>query len=1130
MVADYQIPVINSKLQAPVLGPQVLHRPRLRPWLERAVTRRVTLVVAAAGYGKTTAVAELTELPDPVIWYTLSESDKDPLVFLAHIAEGIRRAVPGARGLYVNPPGGRASPSEHVAESVLARLANALEVGLSAPLILVLDDFHTASDDRKFAGVVSWLIQHLPQQVRFVICSRTRPRLPILPKLQASRRFLLIDEELLRFSNDEIAELMQSRGISLTDEEVQALAEQTEGWVLGLQLAEQLLSVGGTIDDFRAAHGRAGRHLFEYLAEEVLNKQPDPVRDVIVRTSVLKVLTPAAIEVVAGVEDGSAWLSLLEERNLFVLRLSPDSMRFHHLMSTFLRTRLRQDAAEWSRLNLLAGNYYRSISQLEPAFETFLSAGAYDLAAEVLVELLPALERLGRFSLALDWLGRLPETVRACYPQIQLVHARILQAVGRIHGAFDLYSRSAEAASAAGAQTVLSAALSGKATIFRDKGLADRAAELNRQALECLPPDDVASRAPLLILLAVTDSARGLMADAAANLEEALRLYEGAGDLEGQQNVWNNLAQVVFIRQARFADARHAAERAAALAKELEAPLLAAEAANTLGTVLFLTGEYQRARELLESSLATANETGAVPAAVDALVTLGHVLRYIGDSELEAAEQAYLDASARLAAFDPQHYLGIEAKIGLSAVYRSRGEYAAAVALSRQAVDSAERRGHQWLKLICMLEHAAALTMSGALELAEPVLTACWTGFEGYGDRYNLAGTALWRAVGAGDAGVEEGAACLDLVREGEYEALVRREWKVATPLLLRLLDRSEYQSRATSLLLGIGLSAVPAAIERLECAAAEAKPVLIRLLGEMGDERARRALKVQQANKALRALAEEALAKLSPQPAYTLHIELLGPFRATRDQEEVSEREWRGARSRVLLQYLAAHHGQLIPKERITEVLWPDLDEEAADNNFRFTLSALNKVLEPRRAEGATPYYIMRRGDAYGLAPRPHVRVDVEEFETLIREARSAARSSSADRVRSIGLYQRALDLYRDDFLPEQAYEDWSSLPRERLRELYFQASAALAELLLAARRYDEVVRVARGVLQRDSCREDAYRLLMRAHVARGDRTAAIRAYQHCVLSLEQEFGLQPLPETQQLYREIAAGRLTSP
>jgi DNA-binding SARP family transcriptional activator len=211
-----------------------------------------------------------------------------------------------------------------------------------------------------------------------------------------------------------------------------------------------------------------------------------------------------------------------------------------------------------------------------------------------------------------------------------------------------------------------------------------------------------------------------------------------------------------------------------------------------------------------------------------------------------------------------------------------------------------------------------------------------------------------------------------------------------------------------------------------------------------------------------------------------------------------------------------------LTPKERITYDLWPTLDTRRADRDFRVALNALLKALEPDRRPRAEPRYVQRQGSAYCLVDSL-LDVDADRFTYLINDG---ARTETSDPERAVAHYRAAVDLYQGDYLPDALYEDWASAERERLLTLYLSSASRLAELLLERRQDQEAITLAEAVLARDSCWEEAYRVLMRAHQRRGNRPQAIRAYQRCVRSLDGELGLEPMLETQRLYDQVRGGR----
>jgi two-component SAPR family response regulator len=236
------------------------------------------------------------------------------------------------------------------------------------------------------------------------------------------------------------------------------------------------------------------------------------------------------------------------------------------------------------------------------------------------------------------------------------------------------------------------------------------------------------------------------------------------------------------------------------------------------------------------------------------------------------------------------------------------------------------------------------------------------------------------------------------------------------------------------------------------------------------------------------------------------------------RHDGEIVGSEWGREKARTLCQYLITRRHVLTPKERIAFDLWPDLDGQRADRDFKVALNALLKALEPEREPRSESSFVQRRGTAYGVVPSLFT-VDAEEF---IQRINSGARVESSDPKAAITHYRNAVDLYNGDYIPEALYEDWASAERERLLTLFLSSASRLALLLLDYQEDQEAIALAEAVLNRDPCWEEAYRILMRAYESRGNRPQALRAYQRCVSALHDELGLGPMAETKLLYHEI--------
>jgi LuxR family transcriptional regulator, maltose regulon positive regulatory protein len=269
----------------------------------------------------------------------------------------------------------------------------------------------------------------------------------------------------------------------------------------------------------------------------------------------------------------------------------------------------------------------------------------------------------------------------------------------------------------------------------------------------------------------------------------------------------------------------------------------------------------------------------------------------------------------------------------------------------------------------------------------------------------------------------------------------------------------------------------------------------------------------------AVRSAAETALERLVYRPMYKLRVRTLGAFGVWRGDDEVRDRDWRSVKARQLLQLLLVERGRMLPRDMIMDTLWPGLETEAAANNLRVTLSRLTKAIEPQRPEGAPTYYVIQQGETYGFNNESDYQLDVADFSEAINKGRAAELANKPDEA--IGHYRRAISLYGGPFLPDCMYEDWSVVERERLNLLFNEASLRLGSLLLEHSPH-EAIGLAWQVLEYDQAQEDAYRLLMRAYANQGERSTALRLYQRCVAALQSELGVEPLPETVELYEEL--------
>ncbi|NTW02607.1 MAG: helix-turn-helix domain-containing protein, partial [Oscillochloris sp.] len=354
----------QTKLHPPRPRSDLLLRPRLVDPLYAALQHtRLVLISAPAGAGKTTLLATaLAELPRASAWVSLDPDDNDLARFLAVLLAALDQLAPGAGSAAGDLAQVLAARSISPDASIRQAVATLINVVLAAPPVpglLILDDLHVI-DEPAIHTALAYLIDQLPTHLSLAITTRHDPPLP-LARLRARRELLELRLPDLRFTTDEAANLLiEHLGLPLSADNIAALYRRTEGWAAGLSLLAASLAPLSTPEartQFLAHLAQTDRYIFDYLAEEVLNRQDPVTRTFLLETAILSELTPQACQGLTGFANAPAILDELYRRNLFLIQLRTDPAassdqafyRYHDLFRAFLLERLRREAPEWLR-------------------------------------------------------------------------------------------------------------------------------------------------------------------------------------------------------------------------------------------------------------------------------------------------------------------------------------------------------------------------------------------------------------------------------------------------------------------------------------------------------------------------------------------------------------------------------------------------------------------------------------------------------------------------------------------------------------------------------------------------------------------------------------------------------------
>ena len=409
-------------------------RPRLSERLSRGAESALTLVSAPAGFGKTTLLAEwLAAAPADgrsVAWLSLDQRDNDPASFWTYLVAALKTAPgTGAGALSL------LQPPEPPSEAGLVTLLNDLDA-ISNDVVLVLDDYHVI-DARDVQDGMAFLLEHLPPQIHLVIAGRTDPALP-LARLRGRGELAEIRAADLRFTPGEAAAYLNGvMGLVLTAADVAALEGRTEGWIAALQLAA--LSMQGREDVTAFIDGFAGddRYIVDFLAEEVLQRQPEHVQHFLLQTSILDRLSGPLCDAVTGQDGGKAKLAALERGNLFLVPLDDRRRwyRYHQLFADVLHARLLDEQPDdVPDLHRRASAWYEQNDEPSEAIRHALAAQDFERAADLTELAIPAMRRSRQETAILGWLELLPDEVVRVRPVLSVGFAGALLAGGEYEG------------------------------------------------------------------------------------------------------------------------------------------------------------------------------------------------------------------------------------------------------------------------------------------------------------------------------------------------------------------------------------------------------------------------------------------------------------------------------------------------------------------------------------------------------------------------------------------------------------------------------------------------------------------------------------------------------------------------
>jgi len=565
---------LKTKLCIPPLRSNWISRSRLDKQMDGGFTRKLTLISAPAGFGKTTLLVDWVHRHKiPAAWFSVDKGDNDPLHFLSYIILGLQslEADAGKAALTMLQ-----SPQPPPVEAILINLINDV-TRLPTDIAFILDDYHTV-DGGPIHDMIAFLLQNLPEQMHMIIATRSDPPLPLLARLRSQNQLIELRAADLSFTVDETADLFNKcQDLQLSAKDLHLLETRTEGWVAGLQLAA--LSLHGRRDPSGFIKGFKGdnRYIADYLTAEVLSRQPEHLRNFLLQTSILRRLCGPLCDAVTRQENSRNVLITLEKDNLFAIPLDDERCwyRYHHLFADLLERRLRGKQGDLvPELHRRASQWFAKNGFKGEAVDHAFAAQDFAQAAQLIEKIAEIEWDHARESRLLGWFKKLPDEQIATNIKLCIFYARELYKSGYLDDAEKRLQAADQMLESASTSDPAKEGLQGRIAVIRayissQTGDVSRIIHFSDQALNSLPQGDLMWRSVAATTLGFAYGWRGAgdLVKAQQAFSEAMKISKAAGNIF--YNIFAGICLVAIMQlRCQFKEARAICQQLLNLANE----------------------------------------------------------------------------------------------------------------------------------------------------------------------------------------------------------------------------------------------------------------------------------------------------------------------------------------------------------------------------------------------------------------------------------------------------------------------------------------------------------------------------------------------------------------------------------
>ncbi|MHA6250491.1 BTAD domain-containing putative transcriptional regulator [Oceanobacillus sp. CAU 1775] len=1070
------IPIIHSQLSPPPIRNRFIQRSNMNKKLAGLANYPLTLLFAGAGYGKSTALALYANSNQkPVCWYAISKNDDDLFPFLIKLIESIRQKY-ATFGKSIEQE--LLHLDNYITDEEIYRLATLFindAVKQQDKIILILDDFHHVLQSSEIEKWIFHILEYMPANLHIIISSRKKPRWKLLPRLRGQGELLELTQYDLIFTPEEMSYLLEEvYAIEVTKEDISKIYRMTEGWAIAFNMLVQQIESADSIQLILQNQKTSLKDFFAYLATEVLAKQSLITQQFLMQSSIFQELTPEVCDQVLEVGGSKAILSGLVEQNLFIEEIEGNVYRYHALFQAFLENLfIQRHEAEYKTLHRRAAEYYKGKTDIESALYHYKQIGDSSRISSLIYQYGLKILHSGRHQALYDLLLSVDPIDKGKYPILYFYQGEI----ERYRSLYEQAEKSYDALITSitdenkKSDYLLSLAFEGKARIYLDTIQPDHAKRYVSEAIKRREKTAASVDEMAKLYLLMSENLLN-----AGKAEEAQTWFERANEIElPLEN--SNLQARIYLRTGKLQKAKELLMKNYSHANMEESHLAQAhrETNLLLSFINGLMGEAETSKELATSGIQLGLTIQSPFVEACGWMRLGHAVHLLDRYDSELAIQCYKTALNMMENINVSRGKA-EPYMGLAILYGINREYNQARKHAEKALVETDKVSDRWLSSLIRIGYGMTEVYERRFDRAKELFHQARTELEVCGDQYGLAIVSFWLSYIAylekdNKAFIQEMTNFLKKIEEEDFIFFLKRR---------TIFGPNDMQNIIPLL---------------LEARKLEIEPQFtLRIINELGLD-----------------------GQIENHPGYTLKIQSLGQLRVWLGDEEREVQDWQRGKAKELFMLFITYQEQLLRREEIFQFLWPNLDEETANKNFKVALNALHKAIEPDRKARQEAFFINREGSSYQLNADSGVELDSFYFEKLIQEGIEKANDEQAQEI-----LEKGLKLYQADYLAELQYTSWIETERKRLQQIFIRGAEKLAQIHVRLQQFNQCINWCERILELDNTWEEAYRLLMYCYYQNNNRPQAMKWYDQCCKVLEEELGIEPMEPTTEMYEMI--------